>query len=110
MGKRAVTFVVDDEKDADVLEWLATQTNKSAAIRGAIRAYMRLRNGDTQEAVIREAVARELARLPDVVAATVHNALAGYQLAFAPQREGTGEENPELAARLDAQLDELFAD
>lgn len=97
-------------KDDDIAVWYESQADRSEAVRDAIRTYMRLRNGETQEAVIREAVARELARLPDVVAAAVHNALADYQLAFAPQREGTGEENPELAARLDAQLDELFSD
>ena len=41
---------------------------------------MRLQNGDTQEAVVREAVTRELSRLPDVVAAAVREALEGYNL------------------------------
>jgi len=39
----------------------------------------------------------------------VREALAGYQLAPAQERE-SGAENPELAARLDAQLDDLFGE
>ena len=110
MSRRAVTFVVDDEKDVDLLDWLARQANKSAALREAIRAAMRLQNGDSQEAVVRAAVAGELARLPDVVASAVREALAGYRLPSAEVEREPGAEDPELAARLDAQLDEFFGD
>ncbi len=39
MTKQAITFVVDSDRDRDILHWLAGQANKSAAIREAIRAY-----------------------------------------------------------------------
>jgi hypothetical protein len=54
-------------------------------------------------------VARELARLPDVVAAVVREALAAYRLSPMEERE-PGAEDPELAARLDEQLDDLFGE
>ncbi len=96
-------------RDEDIIAWYEAQTDKSEAVRKAIRAYLRLQNGDTQEAVIGKAVSKALAGLPDLVAAAVRNALTDYQLAPAPERESElGEEDPELAARLDAQLDEFF--
>jgi len=72
---------------------------------------MRSQNGDTQAAVIKRVVAEELAKVPDVLAGVVSDALAAYQ--FAPvemQERKPGEEDPVLAARLDAQLGEWFDD
>jgi hypothetical protein len=140
-ARQQLTFVLDDEKDADVLDWWNAQTNKSAALREAARFYMHLhaQRGDRQpvpgglpalacasrpgwpvlghrvegatgeEATgVLQALSLELTRLPDVVAAAVHNALAGYRLL---RDEGEpGEEDPELATRLDAQLDEFFTE
>jgi len=40
MAKQTVTFVVDTERDRDILRWLGSQDNKSAAIRGAIREHL----------------------------------------------------------------------
>jgi hypothetical protein len=40
MAKQTVTFVVDAERDRDILRWLGSQDNKSAAIREAIRAHI----------------------------------------------------------------------
>jgi hypothetical protein len=40
MAKQTVTFVVDTERDRDILRWLSSQDNKSAAIRAAIRAHL----------------------------------------------------------------------
>ena len=40
MAKQTVTFVVDTERDRDILRWLSSQGNKSAAIREAIRARL----------------------------------------------------------------------
>jgi hypothetical protein len=40
MAKQTVTFVVDTERDRDILRWLGSQGNKSAAIREAIRTYL----------------------------------------------------------------------
>ena len=40
MAKQTVTFVVDSERDRDILRWLGGQDNKSAAIRQAIRGHL----------------------------------------------------------------------
>lgn len=40
MAKQAITFVVDSDRDRDILYWLEGQANKSAAIREAIRAHL----------------------------------------------------------------------
>jgi hypothetical protein len=40
MTKQTVTFVVDTERDRDILRWLDSQDNKSAAIREAIRVHL----------------------------------------------------------------------
>ncbi|MEA3342012.1 MAG: hypothetical protein U9R15_18770 [Chloroflexota bacterium] len=96
-------------KDDDIATWYERQEDRSGAVRRAIRAYMRLHDGDAQEAVVRGAVVRELARLPDVVAVAVREALNGYQLTPVQERE-PGTEDPELATRLDAQLDDLFGE
>ncbi len=40
MAKQTITFVVDTERDRDILRWLGSQDNKSAAIREAIRAHL----------------------------------------------------------------------
>ena len=40
MAKQAITFVVDSDRDRDILHWLNNQANKSAAIREAIRAHL----------------------------------------------------------------------
>ena len=40
MAKQAITFVVDSDRDRDILLWLDGQANKSAAIREAIRAHL----------------------------------------------------------------------
>jgi Arc/MetJ-type ribon-helix-helix transcriptional regulator len=94
-------------KDDDIATWYEGQGDRSEAVREALRAYMRLHNGDTQEAAVRDVMVRELARLPEVVGSAVREALTGYQLSPTEERE-IGAENPELAARLDEQLDDLF--
>jgi hypothetical protein len=40
VAKQTVTFVVDTERDRDILRWLGRQDNKSAAIREAIREHL----------------------------------------------------------------------
>jgi hypothetical protein len=40
MAKHTITFVVDTERDRDILRWLSSQNNKSAAIREAIRTHL----------------------------------------------------------------------
>lgn len=104
---KALYLELRDGADDDIAAWHTAQDEGRAAVRDAIRAVMRLQNGDTQEAIVKEVVARELARLPDVVATTVREALAAYRLAPAEADREPGAEDPELAARLDAQLDEF---
>ena len=40
MAKQTITFVVDTERDRDILRWLGSKDNKSAAIREAIRVHL----------------------------------------------------------------------
>jgi len=107
-------------RDDDIAEWYQAQENKSGAVRKAIRVALRLQNGDTQEVIVREAVARELSRLPDVVAAAVRTALEEYNLTpctpnvqggvLATSTEPMSAEDPKLAARLDEQLGDFFGE
>ncbi len=94
-------------KDDDIADWYKSQIDRSEAVRIAIRTYMRLQVDGTQESVIKEAVAQGLAQLPDVVATAVQSALSQYRLAPATPA-APGEEDPELAARLNEQIDSFF--
>ncbi len=40
MARQTITFVLDTERDRDILRWLEGHENKSAAIREAIRARL----------------------------------------------------------------------
>jgi hypothetical protein len=40
MARQAITFVVDTDRDRDIIRWLEDQDNKSAAIREAIRTQL----------------------------------------------------------------------
>ena len=40
MARQTVTFVLDTDRDRDIVHWLEGQDNKSAAIREAIRAHL----------------------------------------------------------------------
>lgn len=106
MGRIAKLITFDEERDADLLAWLDGQANQSAAIRAALRAYIRLNNGEGREATVREAVEAVLPDLRETVAAAVREVLANYRIPVAA--EYNGDEDPELAARLDAQLEEFF--
>jgi hypothetical protein len=75
-------------------------------VREAIRAFIRMQNGESQETAIREAVTKVTANLPFIVAEAVKEALADYQLSPVREHQAVGDENPELAALLDAQLDD----
>ena len=68
-------------RDDDIAQWYEVQPDKAEAVRQAIRTAMGLQNGATQETIVKDVVARELARLPDVVASTVREALSSYRLA-----------------------------
>ena len=105
MGRVAKLITLDEERDADILAWLDNQPNQSAAMRAAVRAYIRLNNGAGREETVREAVEAVLPDLRETVMAAVREALANYRI---PVAEYAGEEDPELAAILDAQLGEFF--
>lgn len=99
-----------DGRDDDIAAWYVAQDDKSEAVRAVIRSAIRLENGDAQEKLVREAVARELSCLPDIVAGAVREALAAHRLVPAASESAPDGEDPELAARLDAQLDDFFED
>ena len=118
-----------DGRDADIETWYIAQDDRSEAVRQAIRAYIQSQSNKSQEVIIKDAVTTAISsqetivkdavvmamsdgfdRLPDLVAGAVRDALAGYQLKLAQEQTTPGEEDPELAARLDAQLDEFFKD
>lgn len=40
MSRQAITFVIDTDRDRDIVRWLKDQGNKSAAIREAIRTQL----------------------------------------------------------------------
>jgi len=98
-----------DGIDDDIGAWYEAQADKSAAIREAIRTAMGLQNGDAQGAVVKDTVERELARLPGVVADAVRDALSSYRLQPSEDPREPGTEDPELAARLDGDLDEFLS-
>lgn len=88
MAKQAVTFVVDTERDRDILRWLGNQGNKSAAIRKAIRAHLG-RSGIT---------------LADVYEAIQDLKRGGWTPASGAQLPNlvVNEEPPDVAAALDS--------
>ena len=89
MPNRRLNFVVDEERDRDILSWWAKQDNKSAAIRALIRKEIEhdgLTLLDLYQAVL------EVERL--LVAGVV---LAGDDAAGG----AVSDEPPDLAAALD---------
>lgn len=92
--------------DDDLRNWYESQGDKSGTVREAIRSYIRMQNGESQETAIREAVATATANLPFIVAEAVKEALAAYRLSPTQERQAVGDEDPELAARLDGQADD----
>ena len=106
--------------DDDISAWYERQTDKSEYVRGLIQADMAQAHQDTDP--ISEAVTQALESLPGMVNAAVRGAtgelrgmmeavvrdsLARYQ--FTP-RSQEPREDPELAKRLDSQLDAFFGD
>jgi hypothetical protein len=85
--KITMTISLDSEADRDLLGWLGRQENRSAAVRGVLRAH--LSGGVT---------------LGDVYAAVrdLERRLSGMTLAGAPSEATVGDEPPEAAAALDA--------
>ena len=120
-------------KDDDIARWYKGLEHKSATVREALRGYVaqggesarrvgemeegRLRdvvNGDNGELlaaidqVVKEAVvetlSRELGQLPARISAVLREVLGRGK----GEAGGRGNEDPELAARLDEQLDSFF--
>ena len=86
MAKQAITFIVNTDRDQDIIHWLEGQTNKSAAIRDAIRAHFR--RSDVTLADVYEAI-QDLKR-------------AGWMsVPEAQSRDVAGNEPPDIAAALD---------
>ena len=94
-----IHVMLREDRDDDLAAWYRAQADKSQAVRDVLRAAVC--NG-TQEVTVGDV----LDRLPAIVAAAVQDALRDYQFApTSPHREPEAED-PELAARLDGQLDD----
>jgi hypothetical protein len=96
MGKHNLTFVVYDERHADILDWWEQQDNKSAAVRAAIRATMGVKPAPAAEpvtvAALRQVIREELAHIELQAAHTDSESDA----------TATEDLDPAAAARLDA--------
>ena len=71
-----IQVVLDTERDADILRWLSTQTNRSAAIREALRAVLRPVAGldvVTLRRVLREELGRVAVTPPTAAPAVVQD-------------------------------------
>jgi len=86
MASERIIFAVDPDKDRDILHWLDSQSNKSAAIRHAIRAAMR--PSTITEGTLRRVLRSELASVT----------IAGGN---GKQEAATGDVDTEAAALLD---------
>lgn len=84
---------LDSEVDKDILRWLEKQSNRSAAVRVAIRKYMAAQEGPSLADILAEI--RSLPSRMSLIATMAGEAIV------------TGEEPPEAAANLDALLDRL---
>jgi hypothetical protein len=97
MSKHNLTFVVYDERHADILEWWEQQDNKSAAVRAAIRATMGVKPAPAAEpvtvAALRQVIREELAQV-ELQAAHTDPGTADTTV--------TEDVDPAAAARLDA--------
>lgn len=94
MATLVTNFSLDSEKDKDIIKWLDGQTNRSAAVREAIRSYMAKSEGVTLADVL-----AELRALPSRLSVV---AVANGQ---PPTPEG--DEPEAAAANLDGLLDRL---
>lgn len=86
MAKQTITFVLDTNRDRDVLRWLEGQANKSSAIREAIRAQM-----DRADVTLRDV----LAAIQDLKRHNGTPALTGEATV------GNGDEPADVAVALD---------
>lgn len=88
-----VNISLDPSKDKDILRWLDEQSNKSAAVREAIRSYMAIEEGVTLADVL-----AEIRALPSRLSVIAINAEPTILEGEEPQR---------AAAHLNGLLDRL---
>lgn len=88
-----VNISLDPEHDKDIMRWLGSQPNRSAAVREAIRSYMAKEQGVTLADVLAEV--RALPSKLSVVAVSNSEPVA------------TGDEPAEAAANLNGLLERL---
>ena len=62
MAKVKCYFYLDDQRDANLLAWLADRPNRSLAVREALRAWMSQADG-LDEGALRRVLREELARV-----------------------------------------------
>ena len=99
------------EVDGDISAWYEAQTDKSDCVRQVLRSYIEHGNGNENAAlsdIVGAAVQRAMGDLQGMVKAAVREALSSYRLTLAASQAQVSAEDPELAARLDAGLDEFF--
>ena len=90
MTKMQLRFYLDDQRDADLVAWLAQQANRSLVVRQALRGWMSWEQG-LDEVVLRRVLRGELAQV------TVQ--------AAAPLVPEASREDGEVAEALDGLLD-----
>ena len=93
---KRVPVVLDTERDADILAWMAAQDNRSAAIRQVIRAALRTQRRpriSVEVRTLRRVLREELQRCAPVTAA------AESDMNAEPVQVDA---DPDAAARLDA--------
>jgi len=87
--------------DDDVAAWYDAQSDKSQAVREALRLAIQVGTNGGRDSAVKEAVAEVLQRyMPDLVSAAVSRALASYRLVSAEQaNEGDADEQERARAR-----------
>jgi len=93
MATLIANFSLDSEKDKDIIRWLDGQSNRSAAIRAAIRTHIAAKEGVTLAEVL-----AEIRSLPSRFSMVT-------TISTEPQAEG--EEPQAAAANLNGLLDRL---
>ena len=100
--------------DDGIAAWYEQQGDKSNCVRKAIRSYIEHGDGNADAVALADivgmAVQTALGDLQAMVKAAVREALSSYQLTLAASQAQGSAEDPELAARLDAGLDEFFGE
>jgi len=102
--------------DDGIAAWYEQQGDKSNCVRQVILSQIEREQGDGNADaaaladVVGAAVQAAMGDLQTMVKAAVREALSSYQLTLAASQAQGSAEDPELAARLDAGLDEFFGE